>query len=121
MTTTQIRKAFRTDAEVTPYFFRNNTDSKYKLIIDTGVQALITCEPLFSNKNLPSDLLDSIYDNIWNRLDLILEINHNYFNLYYDYLKEMLNYYLVVAEDGELYEVCINIKNLLDLFEKSSK
>ena len=100
MTTTQIRKAFRTDAEVTPYFFRNNTDSKYKLIIypgvtpcffrnntdskykliiDAGVQALITCESLFSNKNLPSDLIDSIYNNIWNRLDLILEINHNYF------------------------------------------
>jgi hypothetical protein len=121
MTTTQIRKAFKTDAEIIPYFFRNNTDSKYKLIIDTGKQALITCESLFNNKNLPSDLLDSIYHNIWNRLDLILEINHNYFNLYYDYLIEMLNYYLQLAEDGELYEVCINIKNLLNQFEKSYK
>ena len=121
MTTTQIREAFKTDAEIVPYFFRNNTDSKYKLIIDTGKQALITCESLFNNKNLPSDLLDSIYHNIWNRLDLILEINHNYFNLYYDYLIEMLNYYLQLAEDGELYEVCVNIKNLLNHFEKCSK
>lgn len=120
MTTHQIKKAFKTDAEVTPHFFRNNPDPKWNLIIDTGKQALISCEPIFSNKKLPSDLLDSIYDNVWNRLDLILEINHNYFNLYFEHLIEILSFYLKLSEDLELYEVCSNIKNLLGLFEKSS-
>ena len=121
MTTTQIRKAFKEDAQTTPYFFRNNHDSSYNLIIDTGKQMLLSCETLFSNKKLASNLVDSVYDNIWNRLDLILEINHNYFNLYYEYLLEMLNFYQEIAEKAELYEVCANIRELQEQFVKNAK
>jgi hypothetical protein len=121
MTVTEIRIAYKTDAEIVPYFFRNNHDPKYNLIIDTGRQLLLCCEPIFNNKKIPSDLLDSVYDNIWNRLDLLLEINHNYFNLYYEYFLEMIQFYLKIAEEGELYEVCVNIRELLELFKTNVK
>jgi hypothetical protein len=120
MTVTQIRKAFKEDASTTPYFFRNNHDPKYNLIIDTGRQLLLSCEPIFSNKKIPSDLLDSIYNNIWNRLDLLLEVNHNYFNLYYEYLLEMLEFYMNISEKAELYEICANIREIQEQFNKTN-
>ena len=67
-----------------------------------------------------NELIQSVYDNIWNRLDLILDISHTYFNLYFDYIQELLQFYLTLAEQHELYDVCINIKKLQDLFDKPS-
>lgn len=114
-----MRTAFHNDASTIPYFFRNNHDVALNLIIDTGKQAMLSCESLFG-KRLNDELIQSVYDNIWNRLDLILEVTHIYFNLYYDYIQEMLQFYLTLAEQHELYDVCINIKKLIDLFDKPS-
>ena len=114
-----MRTAFHNDASTIPYFFRNNHDVALNLIIDTGKQAMLSCEVLFG-KRLNDELIQSVYDNIWNRLDLILEVTHIYFNLYYDYIQEMLEFYLTLAEQHELYDVCINIKKLIDLFDKPS-
>jgi hypothetical protein len=119
-TTAQIRKAYNQDASTTPYFFRHNYDPALNLIIDTGKQAMLSCEPVFSKK-ISNDLIQSIYDNVWNRLDLILDINHRYFNLYYDYLLEMLDFYLKICEDNEQYDACINLRELIQLFNSYDK
>ena len=114
-----MRTAFHNDASTIPYFFRNNHDVALNLIIDSGKLAMLSCEALFG-KRLNNELIQSVYDNIWNRLDLILDISHTYFNLYFDYIQELLQFYLTLAEQHELYDVCINIKKLQDLFDKPS-
>jgi hypothetical protein len=112
-TSVELGKAFITDAAARPYFF-SSRNTRNDLIIKEGTEMLISLGELFSSLILKQNQILDIYDFIWVKLDLIMELNDTYFKLYYDYLLEMLNYYLKVAEESDLFETCTNISALIN-------
>ena len=112
-TAVELGKAFITDASVRPYFF-SARNTKNETVIKEGTEMLLSMSELFTSIILKQDEILEIYDFIWLKLDFIMELNDTHFKLYYDYLYEMLNYYLQIAEDSELYETCINISTLIN-------
>jgi hypothetical protein len=113
MTTVELGKAFVTDAAVRPYFF-SSRNLRNEGIIKEGTEMLMSIGALFSVVTISDEKILDIYDFIWEKLDIIMELNDTYFKLYYDYLYEMLQFYLKIAEENEFYETCINLSTLIN-------
>jgi len=112
-----LKEAFIKDIKTKPYFLRDLQDANNVFVYRLGYESLYELTPALVDKAISSKQIKIIYANVWNRLDILLEASTNYFQLYYQYLYELIEFYIDICEKSELYEVASNllkIKQMLD-------
>jgi len=121
ITLNDVKSAYLTDVKTKPYFLRDLESPNDQFIYNIGYELLYDCSILIQNKILKPKQIELLYEKIWERLDTLLEIKTQYFQLYFDYLEQLLQFYLDLAEKAELYEVAENLKNLKLRFQKDQQ
>jgi len=113
-----VKAAYLQDIAVKPYFLRDTESPNNHFLFTIGYEALYEISRLFTKKVFTPKQIKLVYESIWNRLDTLLEVKTQYFQLYFDYTIEIIEFYKELLEQAEEFEACENLKRLQNEFDK---
>lgn len=109
----RIVNRFNDEFQAIPVFL-NNINVLHNQCRDISLDILNLLDILFYHKSIPITRIEIMMIEINKLFNEMAEIDSEVSILYFLHIKELLQYYQEVLEDEEDYELCLNIKNILD-------
>lgn len=109
----RIVNRFNDDFQAIPTFL-NNIDITHIQCRDISFDILNLLDVLFYHKSISIKRIEVIMLEVNKLFDEMAEVNSEISIMYYLHIKELLKFYLNELERMEDYEICSNIKNIID-------
>ena len=92
--------------------------SEHKRCYDLANYIFKIIRPLFRKHIFKKNTIDDIFIEMCNAYEDMIDTEPKLALEYFDYFKELLNYYRMESLDYELYEVAENLTNFLTKYKK---
>ncbi len=113
----RMERNFLTDGSTIPTFV-SGREISHRNCFFIGKEIHNSLVPLFKDRILPYDLVEDIFLEVAEQIELMIDNNSTIALDYCKYFDEILTFYMNQSIDYELYEVAQNITRFLAIWKK---
>jgi hypothetical protein len=110
-------KRFYLDARSIPDFIKGRY-AEHKKCYDIASFQFEVLSPLFSKDILKKGFIEDVFVEMCDGFEEMIDTEPSLALAYFDYFRELLNYYRMESLDYELYEVAENLTYFLRIYKK---